>query len=415
MATFLGIVFLAVGCAIVAWVSSKYRAFAAPLMLGFVARAALALVDALVFQLPGQADSFIYDYLAFYRARNGVLGTFEYIETGAGLYIWLGAFLYASFERSRLMLQAINVFFGALVILNVARLTEVLGGERRAARTAAWLTALFPSLIFFSCVVLREVVVTYPLSLSVLYFAKWFNERSMRHAIVAVLSALTAMAFHSGAVALLLAGGFWLVGTWARSVFSKGGRNFGRNTLALLAGGAAIAFVMTSDFGMGKFQQVRTGEIEAVAEAQTSFAKGRAAYLQDMHPESNAELAAQMPLRLVYFLFAPFPWMVRAPADAIGIVDSMFFLGLFLRVWRRREVLKGRRDMVLILAAFVAMALTFAAGVSNYGTAHRHRNKMLPLLLGTALALPARRRSAAFSVPLAPRPVRPAPLPEHPR
>ncbi len=402
MSTALGLMSLFLAAAVVFLAATRNRLFAAPLLVGLVIRGTLAVIDALVFVLPGHPDSMQFDFRAFYRARNGVAGTFEYITTGADLYTWVVSFFYALFERSSLMMQGVNVLFGTLVILNVGRLTVHLGGDAKLGRQAAWLTALFPSLIYFSAVLLREVAVTYPLSLGVLYLAYWYRERRWWQMLVAVVALLVSMAFHSGSLAVLLAVGVWLVGSWIRSLFSQGFRNLGRNSLALIAGAGALAFVFASGFGMNKFKYVQGGEVDELAITQTYFAKGRTAYLEDLHPESPTEVILQTPLRLTYFLFAPFPWMLSAGSDVLGVVDSFFFFFLFFRVWRQRALVASRRESVLVLAVFGAMALTFAIGVSNYGTALRHRNKMLPLLIGVALSVPWMRGKFA--------PARPRPL-----
>ena len=391
MSTALGLMSLLLAVVVVFAVAARNKVFAAPLLAGLVTRASLAVVDALVFVLPGHSDSLRFDFFAFYQARNGVAGTFDHIATGADLYTWLISFFYAVFDRSPLMMQGINVLFGTLIVLNVGRITAHLGGSPRLVRQAAWLAALFPSLNYFSAVLLREVAVAYPLSLAVLYLAYWYRERRWWQMLVAVLSLLVSMAFHSGSLAVLLAVGLWLMGSWLRSLFSQGFRNLGRNSVALVAGGAALAFVFASGFGMSKFKSVQQGDVETLSQTQSSFARGRTAYLEDLHPESPAEVVLQTPIRLTYFLFAPFPWMLSAGSDVLGVVDSVFFFFLFFRIWRQRSLVATRRESMLVLAVFGAMALTFAMGVSNYGTALRHRNKMLPLLIGVALSVPWRR------------------------
>lgn len=387
----LGFVSLLLGLVVAVLFAAKHRVFAVPLLVGYATRAVLAVVDALVYVLPGHGDSKHFDFFAYYWSRNGIAGTLDHITTGADLYTWVVSVFYAIFARSQLMMQGFNVLFGSLIILNVAQITRMVGGDSRLARQAAWWTALFPSLNYFAAVQLREVFVAYPLSLAVLYLARWYRSRKSADMVVAVLGLLTSMAFHSGSVAVLLAAGIWLVGSWIRSLFTRGFRNFGRNTIALAAGAGAIVFVLSSGFGMGKFKHVETGEVSRLTETQSNFAKGRAAYLEDFHPETRTELAVQTPLRLVYFLFAPFPWMLKTGSDVVGVIDSVFFFFLFFRIWRQRKLFTERRDAVLVLAVFGAMAVTFAIGVSNYGTALRHRNKMLPLLIGVALSVPWRR------------------------
>lgn len=393
MADALGFLALGLGLVVIVVLAARRRDLAAPLLAGFLARSVLALIDETVIRLPGQDDSFRFDHFAYYWARNGLAGTMEHLGTGAELYTWFISVFYAVLDRSRLMMQAVNVLFGSLIILNVAGLARTLAGSNRAAVTAAWLVALFPSLVFFSAVLLREVAVAYPLTLAMLLFARWYADRRPVQVVGALVAVAVSMAFHSGAGAVFLAGGVWLVALWLREIVTGRFRHLGRNTVALVVGAAIIGVVLSSGFGLDKFQYVSTGDLKELTRAQENYATGRAVYLEDLHPDSNLDLAWQTPIRLLYFLFAPFPWMLRGPADLIGFVDSLFFLGLFREVWRARAVLAERRDILLVLGAFVALATTFAIGVSNYGTAHRHRNKMLPLLIGAAVALRETRRA----------------------
>lgn len=392
MASALGVVSLAIGLIVVTVVVVRNPHLASALLTGFALRAALAVVDDTVYRLPGQDDSFRFDHFAYFWARNGALGTLEYVSTGAELYTWVISLFYAVFDRSRLMMQGVNVLFGTLVILNVARLAETLAHSRRAAIRASWLVALFPSLIYFSAVLLREVAVTYPLTLAILLFAQWQQQRRILQMLGALIAVGISMAFHSGMAAVLLIGGIWLVGRWLRQIATGETKRLGRSTLALVGGIGIIGVVFSTGFGLDKFQQVASGDMVELARTQENYATGRAVYLADLHPETPVDLAWQTPIRLIYFLFAPFPWMLRSTADAIGLIDSLLFLALFWQVWLGRSLLASRRDALLVLAAFGALAVTFAIGVSNYGTAHRHRNKMLPILVGAAVALHEMRR-----------------------
>lgn len=398
MGVALGLVTLAVAFAIIFFFAAKHREFALPLLAGFALRSLLAWVDAYVIVFPGHSDSIHYDFIAFYWSRNGFVEALQHATTGADLYTWVCCMFYACFERSQLMMQAVNVLFGTLILVNVHRLTLLLGGSERRALQGAWLIALFPSLSYFAAVQLREVAVAYPLSLGVLYLTRWYRDRNSIHMLVAIVSLLTSMAFHSGSVAVLLAAGLWMTGAFVRSMFTRGFRNLGRNALALTVGVLALAYVFSSGFGMQKFKRVEEGQVGGVSDSQTFFAKGRTAYLADLHPESGTDMLVQAPIRVVYFLFAPFPWMLEAPSDVVGVIDSLTFVLLFRRVWQQRSVIARRQEALLVLAVFGAMAMTFAMGVSNYGTALRHRNKMLPLLVAVGLAMPDRlRRRSSYS------------------
>lgn len=393
MATTLGLLTLLVSAAIVAAVAIRHPGAAMPLVIGFLARCSVALFDSEVYRLPGQDDAIRYDYFAYYWSRNGVMGTLEYVKTGAALYTWIASVLYAVFERSRLMMQGINVLFGSLMVFYVWRLATLINDNSRLALWAGWFAALFPSLVFFSSIMLREVVVAFPLLFGVYHLTKWHRYRQNIDIALAVAGLVVSMAFHSGGVAVLFGGVIWIFGNWLRSIVRAEYSELGRSTLALLAAVAVVAAVMSTGFGMNKFHAVTSGELDDLSAQQDLFARGRTAYLDDLRAEQPIDLVWQAPIRLTYFLFAPFPWMITAAFDVVGLLDSCFFLALSWRTWRSRRWLARHPQALMVLGVFAAMAITFALAVSNYGTAMRHRSKMLPLFIAAAIALPSRRSS----------------------
>ncbi len=383
----LGLVSLLIGAFVVAWVAARNREVASALWIGFLLRAAAALIDRTVYQLPGVWDGIVWDMVAAQWSRYGLEGTFEHIGTGHVFYQWLMSVLYALFDRSPLMIQGINVLLGTLIISAVWRLAKTLG-DARSARTAAWFSALCPSLIYFSAVLLREVAVAYPLTLSVMYLASWHRERRTIYLVKAFAALLISMVFHSGGLAILLFAGIWFTGVWIRDVVTLNLRGLKRSTLGLVLGAALVATVLASGFGMQKFTGLEGGDMGLLTTRQENFATGRAAYLGDLHADSPFALVWQTPIRLVYFLFAPFPWMVSEASDVFGVIDSVLFFWLAVRALRRRKAVMASPAIGMVLGLFAAMAVVFAVGVSNYGTALRHRNKMLPLLAAATLAVP---------------------------
>jgi len=395
MSDTLGIITLLLAFAVVAWVAHRNSPIAAPLLLGFAARVALTLYDSYVQQLPGAVDGMGWDRVAAIWARGGVAGTFQYLETGHELFIWLMSVLYALTDRSPLMIKGFNVCFGSLAIVVVSRLAGYISDDQRQARLVAWLIALVPSIVFFSAVLLREVAVSFPLSVSVLFLVRWYRERRSWQVVVALSALLVSMAFHSGGLAVLLFGGLWMVGGWFRAIFTFKFKHFGRASLGMLAGVALAALVMSSGFGLSKFKGLESGNLNTLTERQDNYAIGRAAYLGDLHAESSTDLVWQAPIRLTYFLFAPFPWMISTGSDLFGVLDSALFALLALRILLNRKSVFDNPRAAMVLGVFAAMALVFAIGVSNYGTALRHRNKMLPLLIAAVMAVPSAKRVRA--------------------
>jgi hypothetical protein len=75
-----------------------------------------------------------------------------------------------------------------------------------------------------------------------------------------------------------------------------------------------------------------------------------------------------------YYLFAPFPWMVKSILDIYGFLESILRMTLIyfsLKHWLN-ACGEQRRLLWLMLVLYISMSLMWAMGTTNYGTAMRH-------------------------------------------
>ena len=93
-------------------------------------------------------------------------------------------------------------------------------------------------------------------------------------------------------------------------------------------------------------------------------------------------------MRVIYFLYTPFAWMVSEAVDVLGLLDAVLYMFLTIYVFRKQRLLKrqpqksqAERFIVLLLILLLAVTVMFAAVTSNYGTAIRHRCKLFPIIL----------------------------------
>jgi 4-amino-4-deoxy-L-arabinose transferase-like glycosyltransferase len=117
-----------------------------------------------------------------------------------------------------------------------------------------------------------------------------------------------------------------------------------------------------------------------------SRASGRTVYLQGMQPTSIGDLITQTPIRIVYFLFSPFPWMIGSFNDLFALLDAFLYFILAIYSYKTLKILK-KENKGLAVALFLIIIIfvtTFAWGTSNFGTALRHRHKMVWLLICVA-------------------------------
>ena len=138
----------------------------------------------------------------------------------------------------------------------------------------------------------------------------------------------------------------------------------------------SYVFLQYGDLLMSHFTNIKT-----VGDIANTSQLGGSSYAQYV---GNSNTPINMVIftipRIIYFLFSPFPWQWRGIADII----AFFFSGLFYLVvitnainsikksgYTNQGLLVG----VIVIAFFCTFI--FAWGVSNTGTASRHRDKMV--------------------------------------
>ena len=281
------------------------------------------------------------------------------------------------------MIQAINVLLGTLVVYLTYRIAAQVSGHRAGCR-AAWFAALFPTLNLYSALTMREAFIVFFFLLGVLYALRWDqDDRATTFCFSALFLALSG-AFHTGMLPMLGVLGLIAIIRWASLLPAAHSRRFVRVTTAVMLLALLGVGIIVSGWGLEKVGLIQRG----LGEHQATAARDRAAYLSTLVVRQPLDLLWHTPIRVVYFLFSPFPWWVRQPVDVLGVMDASLYLWLTAHIMRRR----GRglswnrrvRLLVLFLAAGIAV---FALATSNYGTAVRHRAKFAPLFIAVAMAV----------------------------
>jgi hypothetical protein len=366
---------------VIAWRAPELRG---PLLLGFVLRVACTLVQSYGMPLPGTgADTTTFEEFGWAWGRNGIGEVWDRFTVGAYLYSWVIAVFYAILGRSPLMIQALNVFLGTLVVRNAFALARVLWGTE-PARRAAWAVALFPTGVLFSAIILREQVVVFPLTLGMLWFTRWYTTGRVRPLLGALLAFCLAALFHEFVIGILAAAVVVFTVRWGTGVLRAPGSNVLPNLIgfvALLAAGI-VGLVAVS----AKVDSLGGNTGDALRFYNEYQSSSRAGYLDNLRFDSPWDLLWQPPIRVIFFLLMPFPWLVTSVYDLLGVLDSLLYVCVLLCLIRAAPRIRrnGAAAAVLFLASASVVVLSLA--VSNYGTAIRHRAKIAPILIAVAAA-----------------------------
>lgn len=343
------------------------------------------------FALPNSgADSEMYYRLAVEVANDPTL-IFEDIRGGVfskvfGLLFWLVGPL-------RVFGQYTNALLGLSILLLLEGILKCLQlSDIQRFRVLA-VSALLPNTLVMSSIFLRETMVAFLVAISVYFFVRWFNQGSPLNMILAAAAVLAASSLHAGVIGVGV--GYMLVALFYQRDTGRFG--FGFSSFLYLAFFAAIVYLVLAEYPdlfLGKFEALETADDVLTA---TNRRGGDSQYLTGLTVDSYADLIRFGPLRALYFLASPMPWDFRGLLDVITfLTDSVFFVGVPLLVLVRLRRLGPRTRALAIglLVVLLVASLVFGAGVSNAGTATRHRFKLISLVMVLlAIAVAAGRRS----------------------
>ncbi len=103
---------------------------------------------------------------------------------------------------------------------------------------------------------------------------------------------------------------------------------------------------------------------------------GGSAYLTEIEYTSWIDILKLMPLRVLYFVFGPFPWMITNVFTGLAFLENLFFILLliisFSKSFRNLWILKKKYFLFLLCYAIIGF-IGNAIIDSNFGTAIRHK------------------------------------------
>lgn len=355
------------------------------LLLAFVTRIVLALFQTYVTPLPDSgADAITFEKLGWEAAQAWLNGNTAPQLSGAYLYSALIGVLYYLLGRVPLAPQLLNVIIGILIVFFVYKLTLQIIPSLRSARVAAFLAAIFPTMNLYSAIIMRENIIVLLTVISVYCFLKWLNTDEILLMTVAVISLLGASALHGG---MIVIGAVYI---FFFSFYNPKKKSWIILNYRLLLGAILMiaSFSLFNSFLLNKLPNDISilFSPEYLGSHTAGAARDRAAYLLGLTPHSFGDLIIQTPIRIIYFLLAPFPWMISSLIDLVGSIDAFLYLIFIIYgvrgLWYLKKVNKPLFCALLLL--LIIFVVTFAWGTSNYGTAIRHRQKFVWLLISLA-------------------------------
>lgn len=330
-----------------------------------------------IFELPNSgADSEMY-----YHNAMAIYNNFSLInEKLRGSYYakFLGTLFYL-LGPQRMFAHYLNVLFGLFVVVTVYKVMQLLDISVNVTRKITFVSAFFPNSLVMSAILLREIIPTFFVALSLYYFISWYKWSSNKYIVLSLLMLGLASVFHSGVIGIFVGYAFFYL------FFKREINSFGFNSKSLSAFiiVGALVFLASSQFGDMLFGKFEGADDMADIYLQANSRYGGSAYLTGITINNPIQFLFYGPLKAFYFLTSPLPLNWRGGMDIFTFVfdSSLYFITLYFIYKNWRFNYYDKKLIVGLIITLVGVSLIFGIGVGNAGSAVRHRQKIVPLIL----------------------------------
>lgn len=369
-------------------------------IISFIIRIVFVLIDIYLIPLPESragSDAAMFESIAFQWSQMGLPWLLNNFTSGSFMYSWIIAIIYSFVGRNLFIIQGLNALFGAFVVLNVYLIGKETWGHREAY-LAAVISTFFPTLIYFSALPFREIPIIWSFTLGVYFVLLWFKKTKLLDFIAGVLLFVLSLGFHTAMLYLLLAliilVVISLVDGARKHSFVSLSKFLSEVSILLLV----FIFVYKTGWGLEKiggiishptvpsisgnrFQRILSIINNYLFNQERVAARDRAAYLASLQIEGFFDYFWQTPIRIIFFLFAPFIWQVRISLDLFGFLDAILYIIMSMFIMSNFKKIFKDRSALLISLFLLGGLIVFSLTTSNYGTALRHRAKFAPLMI----------------------------------
>lgn len=330
------------------------------------------------------ADARSFELTAWTWAQDGFFNHLNNYPGPSPRFVsWLIGVPYSLLGRSLLMAQSISLLFGIGCIVLGWELANKIW-DRNSAKKITWAIALFPSLILYSILVMREVYIVFFVLVAFYGVCGFIKNYNLKSFFLAIFGFTGATFFHG---AMLVGAIIFItyIGTVSFKIVIKSLINFKINLKILIVvifSLTSILFYTSNKINvayLGDFQN--TLKFENLIKRTNVSTSGTARWPEWTRANTNVELIYKIPIRTLYFLFSPFPWDIKETKHLIGFIDGILYMYLFYLILRNIKFIWKDPSTRLILIILVTYITVFAVGVGNFGTSVRHRSKFTVLFI----------------------------------
>ena len=361
------------------------------LLIALIVRVLVLLIGHYFVALPDStADAISFEATAWSLAQFGFLNVLDgYVGPDAKFISWLIAIPYSLFGRSILMAKSISLLFGMGSVFLGWKLAKMIW-DKRIANRVGWVIALFPSLILYSALIMRESYIVFFLIVALCGVVIWVKNNNYKSLVFVALGFTGATFFHGA----LMTGALTFIVIVGILSFIKLYKLLISNRINIKIFIFFLIFITISSLYisgkiyvpyLGSFKD--TTNIKSLLKKTDGATRGVASYPEWTKARSFEELLYKGIIRSLYFVFSPFPWDIQKPAHLIGMIDSFLYMYLSYLIFQNRKIIWKDPVLRIILIILLSYIIVFGVGVGNFGTGIRHRSKFVIMFILLAAPL----------------------------
>lgn len=361
-----------------------YYKFAVLIFLSFTLRLILLIIDLYAgnfFTIPHSGDDTENFYITGMSVAENMTMLGESIY--GGTYSHLLGVLFNIYGDDRLFAQYINILIAITAIVIIIHIFRLLEVPKNIQMILVAVMSFFPHSLIFSAILLRESIISLIVVCSLYFFIKWYKYKGNHNIAASVILIILGGMFHTGVIGIL-------VGYIFAFIFYR--HDSGKLQLTIKS---AVPFTIIATGGLyllmfpeifstlplfNKFEQELSNDKNLYDVFNSE--RGESAYLTNLEINNFLQMIIFAPVKILYFIGSPMPWTLRNVSDLISFfLDSIFYLFSAFVFIKNFDTLKRNPLLLILLISLVSGWLIFGLGISNAGTALRHRFKLFYLII----------------------------------
>ncbi len=329
-------------------------------------------------------DSRAIEYYANYNSSLPLNIIFTFNDTFFPMFQNLLSLIYKVSGRSPLVLLVLINLMSIISIIIISKSAFKIWNSRSAQIKCLILLSILPINILYSSVILKESIILLIMSLSIYMIINFVETKKHYFAYLSILIYILIVFFHAplmiGIVPFIVY--YFIFYQYEFYHNFRSGKITIYSIINNLVSILFIFFVINFSWEKVLYNSFLNANFfnQLVVHANNTFVSD-ASFPDYFLPENIFQLFYLLPIKIIYFLFSPFPWDITEPIHLFGLIDGLITLFIFYFLIKNIKLMKQNKHFLLLSIIFILILIVYTLGTGNFGTAIRHKYKFFFIII----------------------------------